>query len=415
MKTIRQRDYFWNTTGVLLQNAISPILLMVVARLNGVYDVGLFSFAFSVSIIFYAFGMWGGRTYQVSDVRQEFTSRSYVLMRVILGILMLIGAGVFCVANHYDAFKSMLIITLVLFKVFESVSDALYGVMQIHERLYRTGISLSIKAVGGTISFLVIDIMTHNIFIASLSIILMNVLVFVFYDLRQTYLAEREVFSLQHLPASWRQVFSIMKRCLPVFIVAFLAVFSLNIPRYFIDMFHGEQNGYFGILAMPITLVLLVMTFILQPNIVRLSRLYDKKDYRQFDGIIARIALIVLITGGVILVATYFIGVPALHLVFGIDFAPYRGDLMVIVAGGVINAISSVGINVLTIMRQFIGQFIVLLSTNIMLVVMSLITIKQGGMTAGIWLFTLASTVQMITLYVIYKRRIYRGYYEKKD
>jgi O-antigen/teichoic acid export membrane protein len=166
---------------------------------------------------------------------------------------------------------------------------------------------------------------------------------------------------------------------------------------------------------MPITLVLLVMTFILQPNIVRLSRLYDKKDYRQFDGIIARIALIVLITGGVILVATYFIGVPALHLVFGIDFAPYRGDLMVIVAGGVINAISSVGINVLTIMRQFIGQFIVLLSTNIMLVVMSLITIKQGGMTAGIWLFTLASTVQMITLYVIYKRRIYRGYYEKKD
>ena len=67
-KSVR-KDYFWNTLGALLQSALSPLLLIVVTRVNGIDDSGIFSFAFSVAIIFWALGMWGGRTYQVSDTK----------------------------------------------------------------------------------------------------------------------------------------------------------------------------------------------------------------------------------------------------------------------------------------------------------------------------------------------------------
>jgi hypothetical protein len=53
---------------VLLQNAISPLLLIVITRVNGIDDSGLFSLAFSVSIILWSLAMWGGRTYQVLGV-----------------------------------------------------------------------------------------------------------------------------------------------------------------------------------------------------------------------------------------------------------------------------------------------------------------------------------------------------------
>lgn len=82
MKQNIKKDYLWNTIGVLAQNAISPLLLIVVTRLNGVDDSGLFSFAFSLALIFWAIGIWGGRTYQVSDVKHEFTPQSYIFVRI---------------------------------------------------------------------------------------------------------------------------------------------------------------------------------------------------------------------------------------------------------------------------------------------------------------------------------------------
>lgn len=78
-----------------MQNAASPLLLVIVARVNGIGDVGLYSFAFSVSVVFFALAIWGGRTYQVSDVHHEYTSQSYVVMRILLGAVVAVVAALF--------------------------------------------------------------------------------------------------------------------------------------------------------------------------------------------------------------------------------------------------------------------------------------------------------------------------------
>ena len=58
----------------------------------------------------------------------------------------------------------------------------------------------------------------------------------------------------------------------------FLSIFSLNIPRYFLDRYHQNEIGYFGILAMPITVLALVITFLLQPKIIQLTALFTNKE-----------------------------------------------------------------------------------------------------------------------------------------
>lgn len=397
-----KKDYFWNTLGVFLQNAISPLLLVVVTRVNGIYDSGLFSFAFSVAIIFWAVGMWGGRTYQVSDVKKEFTHRSYIMVRLILAVLVFIGAVVFSIANQYDPLKTGVILSLVLFKIIESIADVLHGILQVHNRLFIVGKALTYKAIGGFFAFVVIDIVTRDILLSSLSVVAVNVLITLLYDVRisrglepinlKTLLAMRYV----------REALEIMKRCTPVFIVVFLAMFSLNIPRYFIDLYHEEQNGYFGIIAMPVTLIVLLMTFILQPNVVGLSRLLNKGKPREFNRIARKIISATFIIGLGVFIASLAIGVPALHLIFNIDFSDYKLALMIMIAGGVINALVGVFINLFIIMRRFKAQFYILLFTNILLAVCSIFIVKTNGLVGGVSLFAATNVIQLVLFMILY-------------
>lgn len=398
-----KKDYFWNTLGVFLQNAISPLLLIVITRVNGIYDSGLFSFAFSIAIILWVFGMWGGRTYQVSDVKREFSHRSYVMVRLLLASFMLIGAITFAVANHYDANKTGVIVALVVFKAVESIADAIYGVLQVHGRLYITGKSLLYKAIGGFLLFAVIDLLTHDILLSCLGIVAVNIILVVFYDLRIARQCDDVKIEFRHPHEAVEGAITIMKRTWPVSAVVFLSLFALNIPRYFVDLYHQGQIGYFGILAMPITLIGLLMTFVLQPKVVNLSKLYERGEYAAFNKTVSMIMTVTTLIGMIVLLGAYAVGVPLLEVVFGIDFSGYRAALMIIAAGGIINAMVSVFINIFIIIRRFKYQFYILLLTNIVLAAFSAVFVKTYGLQGAVALFTFVNIVQVTLLFVAYR------------
>jgi len=403
-----KKDYFWNTLGVLAQNAISPLLLIAVTRVNGVGDSGLFSFAFSLAIIFWALGIWGGRTYQVSDAKREFTPRSYVVLRVVLSVVMIIGSIAFCLINGYEPVKTATILALVIFKAIESIADAIYGILQVHGRLFITGKSLLLKAVLGSIVFIVVDVYTKDIFLGSLGIVGANLLVMLAYDLPNARKFDKVSIPLSHLTTLFKEALVIMKRTWPIAVVILLSMFSLLIPRYFVDSYHEEQIGYFGILAMPITALGLIITFIMQPNIVRLSQQFSRKYYEKFHGIVTSLLIWAGVVGVFILIATYFIGTQVLELVFGVDFSGYQLVLIIMVLGAVLNAYVTIYINILTIMRHFKGQFYTLLVSNICLVVVSVVLVKAYGLVGAVTLYTLTNLVQAIILSGVYKTLLRR-------
>lgn len=398
----QSRDYFWNTLGVFLQNAISPLLLIVVTRINGVETSGVFSFAFALSIVFWAFAMWGGRTYQVSDVREEFVSRSYVFTRLILAVVTVIGALLFSVANNYDAIKTGVIVLLVLFKVVESIADAVYGVLQKKGYLYVSGKSLVYKAVVGFAAFLIVDILTGDILLSCMAIVVVNAVILLSYDMRLARKMEDITFSYRRLGQYAKDAVTILRRCSAVFAVIFLSMFSLNIPRYFVDVYHGQQVAYFGILAMPITLVALFMSFVLQPKIVGLSTLYERKQYVAYNRVVLRLLATTLVVGIFVLAGAFLVGAPLLRLIFGMDFSDYKISLMTVVAGGIVNALVSVFINILVIMRRFKSQFYILLATNIVLLLLSWSIIREYGLNGGFGLFVFTNVIQFGLLFWVY-------------
>lgn len=398
----QKKDYIWNSIGSFLQSAISPILLIVITRLNGVGDSGLFSFAMSLSVVFWAISLWGGRTYQVSDVKKEFSSGDYIVVRFISSLIVAVFSISFCILSGYDLIKTELIMVLVSFKILESIADSMYGVLQIHNKLYIVGISLTIKSVFGFIIFAIVDILTKNIVYGALSIFLVNIAVVIFYDIPWM----KHVESVGLTKKNIMQAGKIMKKTAEVFVVVFLTMFSLNIPRYFLDKYHYDQIGYFGIMAMPITLLTLFISFVLQPNVVNLSELLKKKKIKEFTKIVSKIDFITFALGILFVVSSYLIGVWALNTVFGIDINNFRIDLTIMVIGAVANAFVSIYVNLLIILRRFKGQFYTLLVTNILAVVLSIYLIDRLAMLGSVLVFMIISFLQAAILLFIYKRSL---------
>ena len=398
----QKKDYIWNSIGSFLQSAISPILLIVITRLNGVGDSGLFSFAMSLSVVFWAISLWGGRTYQVSDAKKEFSSGDYIVVRFISSLIVAVFSISFCVLSGYDLIKTELIMVLVSFKILESIADSMYGVLQIHNRLYIVGISLTMKSVFGFMLFTMVDILTKNIVYGALSIFIVNIAVVIFYDIPWM----KHVESVGLTKKNIMQAGKIMKKTAEVFVVVFLTMFSLNIPRYFLDKYHYDQIGYFGIMAMPITLLTLFISFVLQPNVVNLSELLKEKKIKEFTKIVSKIDFITFTLGILFVVSSYLIGVWALNTVFGIDINNFRIDLTIMVIGAVANAFVSIYVNLLIILRRFKGQFYTLLVTNILAVVLSVYLIDRLAMLGSVLVFMTISFLQAIILLFIYKRSL---------
>ena len=398
----QKKDYIWNSIGSFLQSAISPILLIVITRLNGVGDSGLFSFAMSLSVVFWAISLWGGRTYQVSDAKKEFSSGDYIVVRFISSLIVAVFSISFCILSGYDLIKTELIMVLVLFKILESIADSMYGVLQIHNRLYIVGISLTIKSVFGFIIFAIVDILTKNIVYGALSIFIVNIAVVIFYDIPWM----KHVESVGLTKKNIMQAVKIMKKTAEVFVVVFLTMFSLNIPRYFLDKYHYDQIGYFGIMAMPITLLTLFISFVLQPNVVNLSELLKKKKIKEFTKIVSKIDFITFTLGILFVISSYLIGVWILNTVFGIDINNFRIDLTIMVIGAVANAFVSIYVNLLIILRRFKGQFYTLLVTNILAAVLSVYLIDRLAMLGSVLVFMIISFLQAIILLFIYKRSL---------
>lgn len=398
----QKKDYIWNSIGSFLQSAISPILLIVITRLNGVGDSGLFSFAMSLSVVFWAISLWGGRTYQVSDVKKEFSSGDYIVVRFISSLIVAVFSISFCILSGYDLIKTELIMVLVSFKILESIADSIYGVLQIHNKLYIVGISLTMKSVFGFMIFAIVDILTKNIVYGALSIFLVNIVVVIFYDIPWM----KHVESVGLTKKNIMQAGKIMKKTAEVFIVVFLTMFSLNIPRYFLDKYHYDQIGYFGIMAMPITLLTLFISFVLQPNVVNLSELLKRKKIKEFTKIVSKIDFITFTLGILFVVSSYLIGVWVLNTVFGIDINNFRIDLTIMVIGAVANAFVSIYVNLLIILRRFKGQFYTLLVTNILAAVLSVYLIDRLAILGSVLVFMIISFLQAIILLFIYKRSL---------
>lgn len=374
------KDFIWNTLGTGLNSFNSLFFLIIVTRINGINDAGIFSIAYSTALILYTIGLYSGRLCQVTDTENKIKDKDYIVNRAITCLLMIfLGAG-FLVIKQYPTYKTMVFILLCVFKATEAFAEIIYGIMQKQDLLYRVGQSLTIKSLVGIIAFLLVDLLTHNLILACLSMIIINIVTIIVFDF---ILISRRLIDTT-LKVDFTNVLAIFKSEFFVFANSFLGIYVLNAPKYAIDNYLTEElQAIYGYIVMPGTVMVLFAQFVVLPFLNKLKELYAAKDFENFKAIIKKIRLCVIGFGIFAVLAAYLLGPEVLGIIYGENLKEYRVDLSLIIGAYIFYSISYVNLVVLTTMRTTFAQFIVYIITALIALIGSNLFVKNYGVNGG--------------------------------
>lgn len=357
-KILKNKDFIWNTIGTLVYAMVLIFLTMAVSRINGGISSGNFTFSFNMAQIFWLFAAFGIRNYQVTDIKNEYSHKAYFQSRIFTCLVSFVLAVIFCLINHYSVEMSSLIIIFTLYRLLDAFSDVLHGFLQSNGRLYQAGISLTVKSAFGVIIFIIIDFITKNIYLSGLSLTIVNLIWITIYELKRVQEIPIKLTDLFNFKNKGRQSFGLLTQTWPLMLQLVFSSVFLNVTRYFIQMWHGNLQSFYGIIFLPISFMTVIINTILAPQMVGLAA-SKKKDIRFFEKKVNKIFVICLSLGLFALIFTWLIGVQILTRLFSINVLPYRINFFIIVLSGLFLGGGYLIFNILTIFRSLFSQVII--------------------------------------------------------
>ena len=397
-KNKMKNNFIWNLIGSTLNSFTSFFFLIIVTRINGLNDAGVFTFAFSTACILFIFGTYAGRIFQVTDTT-EINDKEFVTSRIITCSLSIIICLLFVLINKYNVSKSLIIILLCIFKMIESFSDVLYGILQKNERLDIVGKSYSIKSVLSVASFLILDLLTKDVLLSIISMIIISTIVSIVLDFRLSIKLIDKKSKINK-----KDVMKIFSKGFAVFIISFMPIAVVNVPKYIIDYYlNDELQAIFGIIIMPATVLTLFSQFIIHPALNNVTNLNKNKDYASLKKMILKMILLVIGFGILCILAAYLLGIPVLEIIYGVNLKTYRIDLAIVLLAGTICTMAGIISPFLIAMRYNVSQVIMGFITIIFEVLLSIIMVKKYLIDGVIY----AYLISMIVYFVLYFTFIY--------
>lgn len=396
MKNNIKKEFIWNSLGSGLTSFCSLFFLIIANRINGINIAGTFNFCYATICIFYCIAVYCGRTYQVTETDKNISNNDYIKSRIISTLLMLFITIVFAVINRYDFIKFSIFIILALMKIIEAISDVYHGILQKNNRLDIVGKSLFIRSILDILVFFIIEYFTKNIILASLSMVIISLIIFIFIDKKN---ANKYIIAEKYSKSS---IIKIFKYGFFAFAFTFIANYLVNAPRYAIDsLMSSKFQTIFGIIVMPASIIMLINQLIIQPLIMKLKNYYKNKDKNNFVKIILILCIITTIIGVFSMIIAYFIGIPILNLLYGIDLTAYKTNLIIVLVGATLYTLSTILSNALIVLRKTKVQMIFYATSFIFAIGISYYLVDLYKFNGAIYSYILIMLLLFI-MYLIY-------------
>lgn len=343
-----KENTLWYTLGNLCSSATSVLLMIIVTRILGVNKAGIFAIAYSIAQLMLTIGWFGTRSFQVSDVREEFRFSDYLNLKIILSLVILAGGIIYsiCLNNYgYKLLVAALYCVLILGDVF---ADIFAGRFQQIDKLYLAGMSYTIRNICYCITFLLSLLITKELIVGLCAAIVVSFTVLRVFDypmIKETSVIDVKVDS--------EKIVRLVKACFPLFISSFITTFIMNIPKNAIEVtFSQNIQAYYNIIFTPSSLVNMFCMFIFVPLYTSIAKAWNDGDIKVFKKIIFRIVLMVLGLSAFALIGGALFGVPILEFVYGVQLMEYRIPFLVLVGAGCINGLNTVWSYIFTVVRK---------------------------------------------------------------
>lgn len=395
---MQKNNFLWNTIGITLNAFTSLFFLIIINRINGITEAGIFTYSFSIACLFYVLALYFNRVYQVSDVKKRFSNNQYITNRIITSTLVIIITIVFVLINKFDFYKSSIIILLTLYKVLEAISDCYHAFIQKEDQLYFVGKSLAYKAIIGVLGFFTIDVITSNLLISILWLIIVNTLGLII-EIHKYKKLCNEKYSLEFL-----NTITLFKVVLPLFIFSFLNIYINNSQKYILEYFMAEEfQTILGIIIMPATMLSLCGQYLMAPYLNNLSKYYSNREFSFFKKTFFNITVMFMVLNLLVLLIAFFLGIPVLNIIYGINLNQYKLAFMIIIIGAIFYALSTTISNMLVIMNKNREQLYLFIISSIITTISSILLIKNYEILGASISYLITMICHFILSFILYK------------
>jgi len=253
----------------------------------------------------------------------------------------------------------MVVIAVACTRAVDSLSDLLYGLFQLHERLDLIALGMSARGVAGLLALVCAMSLTHSAVIALLALSVAWLVVLLTYEwpiaLRMSAANPQELLRLGSMQTCGR----LIMLCVPLAFVLLVLNATTSIPRLMLQHSAGEQTlGIFSAVATISAGIGLLYSAVGQTALPRLAKMFAS-DRKQFDTTILQMMLFSCGLGAPVIVAEWFWGVRAVSLTYGQHSLVTRGLVVGLVIVGVLSNTSSLLGAAVTASRGFWPQLAV--------------------------------------------------------
>lgn len=396
---MKKSEMIWNTLGSFLYSMFNAIILMICTRLNGIEIAGIFSICYATCCILNSIGDWGIRIYQVTDTNRKYKFEDYFYARVLAVFGMIVIGVIFTLISKYSDEKLFICITLILVRAVDNFSETFQSELQLNNRLDLAGKFLLLRNLIEIVTFLIVNILTQNIYLSFGSILCSSVIMLLGLDVHFV----KKMITLK-MKINKKKIYEILKECFPLAISTLISVYIINSVKYAIDNTGNNiMQTYFNILYMPTFVINLISILIIKPFLKPFGDYWNNREYENFIKIILKMVLILTIITFFIIFVSSLIGIPILNILYNVDLNQYKIHLIILLISGLFYACSTVIFYAIGTIRKQKSTTIVYGITAIVAIAISNILVKKFaifGATVSTLLIMLILLLGMIIAFV---------------
>lgn len=347
-----RKAFLWNSAGSAIYALSSFLLLVIVVRLCGDEEGGVFSIGYAIAQLMLTLGAFELIVYFATDAANRFSFEQYLGFKLLSCLAMAVGSVLYTLSFGFDAHGTLVALSLCLYRFFEALAQYWFAAFQKLGHLDKGGFSTAVRSLLAIVVFAALLFFTRDLAVSMLAASASEAVWIAAYDVPQ----------LNALRALGRPDFSLgamrglFLACLPLFIASFLSIYLGNVCKYAIeDVGTNQMQTVFNILFMPSFVINLFVNFFIRPSLTGMATAWLEGRARQFARTIARLLCAVAVITVVVLVGCVLLGIPVLEAFYGTDLEGALPSLLILVVGGGCLSAANVFYNALVTIRAQVG------------------------------------------------------------
>ena len=388
-----QENMLWNSFGSICYLVCQWLITVLVVRLSSDFAAaGMLALGMAVSNVFTPFGNYKIRPYQVSDIRDEFSTSQYVGFRIVTCaisvLIMIVYGAATCEVSALPA-----VFAYGLYSLGPIFVDVLHGADQ---RAFRMDIIGKSYIARGLLSVVVFSVSLVAFQSITFSLLLMTVatyLVIGLYDVRET-AALCDCIVPDFNPMAMRSLFI---KCAPAVVAALICSAIPSFSRQYFGAIAGTSDlGIYASVASPVLIIQMGAQYVYGPLLSEFAIRFAKGDIRSYISLLAKVTLTIFVITIVGMAGFALLGEWALEIIYGDEIAMYSGLLQPLCICSSITGYIWLLSDLLIAVRDLAGNLIgYLLSLAVCVLVLNPLVASFGmnGVTLVIIVSYLAGTI----------------------